>query len=254
MKTHTPYIVSVNSRHDAPYSLYCFSYAGGSGQNFYSWNRLLPECIDHRVVNLPGRGKRFHETPLESISAMADEIVRDILRCPNQKILFYGHSMGAAVAYESAKRLEKHGVHIDHLFVGAFRAPNISSTNGKISHLPQEEFLNRVSAYGSDGIELLLSEPDLAELLLPMLRADFKAAENYHNDLTPLSSPITAFYGTKDTMTLAHHVEEWEKFTSSYFSAIPFQTSHFFQESHAHEIISTIANTINTIYCHEQSA
>jgi medium-chain acyl-[acyl-carrier-protein] hydrolase len=243
MKHLSPYIISLSPNNEAQYILYCFSYAGGSGQNYYSWKELLPNCIELRVITLPGRGKRFLETPLESINTMADEIVTEIQQCSNQKILFYGHSMGAALAYECALRLERLHAPIEHLFVGGFRAPHLPCTRTKINNLPQDNFLFELSKYGATPQEVL-DEKGLLEMILPMLRADFKAIESYRAIEQSISCPITAFYGLNDHCIIPDQVKKWNACTHSYFNTIAINGSHLFHESHANEIISTITNAI----------
>ena len=248
MKQLSPYIVSLTPNSEAQYILYCFSYAGGSGQNFYSWKEQLPKCIELRVIMLPGRGKRFLETPIESIHTMADEIVAAIQQCSNTKILFYGHSMGAALAYECALRLERIHTPIEHLFVGGFRAPHLPCTRTKINDLPQENFLFELSKYGATPQDVL-SDKGLIEMLLPMLRADFKAIETYRAVTQSISSPITAFYGINDHCILPDQVKGWTTCTYSYFNSIAINAAHLFHESHANEIISTITNAIISQDC-----
>jgi medium-chain acyl-[acyl-carrier-protein] hydrolase len=253
MKHYSPYITSLNNNIDAPYTLYCFSHAGGSGQNFYEWRRQLPPCIDHRIINLPGRGSRFNELPLESIHIMADEICRAILRCPNQKILFYGHSMGAALAYETALRLEKHHVFIEHLYVGAFRAPQLPALSRTIHHLPQKEFYRELIKLGATDASIV-NNNELMELIIPMLRADFKAIETYRANPKRLYSKITAFYGKHDHRASLEHMQKWSQCTQECFNIIGLNASHFFHSSHVTEVTTVIARTINTDYCDAKSA
>lgn len=238
-------ITSLTPSTHATYILYCFSYAGGSGQNFHTWRKYIPSAIELRTVTLPGRGRRIAEMPIESISDMAEEISRHILSINDgRQILLYGHSMGAALAYECALRLEQSTEQLSHLFIGGFRAPHLQCTAKTIHDLSNEDFIREIASYGATTREVLENK-ELLEVFLPMLRSDFKAAETYQNVNDKLTSPISAFYGHKDNRVTPEQVKEWSFSTRNHCSFIELNAHHFFHESHAIEIINTISKSIH---------
>lgn len=81
-------------------------HAGGSASFFRSWSERLPPDIDLLALQYPGREDRFNEAPatrLEDLSDGAALALRDFADAP---LALFGHSLGAALAYETALRLE----------------------------------------------------------------------------------------------------------------------------------------------------
>jgi len=112
---------------------------------------------------------------------------------------FYGHSMGAMIAFEAARRLRCMGVDGPaHLFVGACRAPRLASEREITYDLPEPEFIEELRRRGGTPTEVLGHE-ELLHLLLPLLRADFAVIETYsYAEGPPLDCPLTAFGGLED--------------------------------------------------------
>ena len=211
--------------------LYCFAYAGGSSSIYAAWARALAPAIAVLGVEMPGHGSRFAETPLTTVSEMAtdaaDAIAASGSRAP---YAFYGHSLGAIVAFETSRILgERFAEQPIHLFAGAARAPHLPAVVAPVSHLPSGEFLEAVQQRYGGLPAALFEEPELLEMVLPVLRADFTAYENYtYTQAAPLHHPITAFHGTDDPVVRSAAVNEWSHVTDSLFRLKEVEGDHFF--------------------------
>ena len=177
--------------------LYCFPYAGGSAQVFSQWQRQFPPEIDLCLVNLPGRGRRITEPLVKRLTflvqSIADALVRELQEFPGPFALF-GHSMGATISFEVARELRRRGVmEPAHLFVAGRRAPQLPDSDPVTFNLPHDPFIAELRKLNGTPSELL-EDPELLELYLPVIRADFELIQTYeYYEEEPLSCPITAY-------------------------------------------------------------
>ena len=221
--------------------LYCFPFAGGTASMFASWARTLSPEIAVFGVELAGHGSRFSEDKPESVQEMAATVVAALLSLQDTtSVAFYGHSLGALVALETARLLAVAGTgsHLEermrlrplvHLFVGAARAPHHPAVTPLIHGLPQREFLDAVQHRYGGLPAVLFEEPELLELVLPVLRADFRAYEQYLFWPNPrLQVPVTGFHGTRDGIATAESMQGWSDVTPKEFQSYPIEGDHFF--------------------------
>ena len=112
---------------------------------------------------------------------------------------FFGHSMGALLAFELAREIRReYALSPQHLFVSGRRAPAIPLPNKIIHDLPKQKFIEKLREMNGTTPEVL-EHPELIQLLLPMLKADFAICETYeYRDDEPLNCGITVFGGLVD--------------------------------------------------------
>lgn len=207
--------------------LVCFPYAGGGAGVFATWRKPLPEWVDLLAVTLPGRGARMMEAPVRNMDALIPylaEATSNLGPC-----VFFGHSMGAFMAYETAKLLQQSGQTTPlKLIVSGQRAPHLPAPDRPVHALPRHEFIAELRRQGGTPEEVLC-DTELMSLLTPMLRADFEMCERYaHRKGLPLNIPITAFGGEDDPKAGCVEVAAWVEHTSLSFSQCEFEGGHFF--------------------------
>jgi surfactin synthase thioesterase subunit len=158
---------------------------------------------------------------------------------------FFGHSLGALLAFELARQLErKGGPSPVHLFVSGHAAPQIPDDRPPTYNLPQEAFIDKLRAFGGTPDEVLAHD-ELMELLLPMLRADFQLSETYiYAAGEPLSCPITALGGVRDPYVTRDDLAAWCEQTESDFAVRMFPGDHFYLNSNGRELIGVIAQEL----------
>jgi surfactin synthase thioesterase subunit len=214
--------------------LFCFPYAGGSAPVFAGWGERLKPEIEVFAAMPKGRGMRFKEIPCETVADMVDdylEVLREkVLETPGLPFAFYGHSLGGIVAFEVARRLEDEGLPgPDHLFIGATAPPHLGLIHSRIRHLPDNEFVTAVQDRYAGIPAAVLNEPELMELLLPVLKADFSAYENYEYGVaTFVECPLTAFAGDRDKGLRPGLLDGWYKHTTGGFDVHTVAGEHFF--------------------------
>jgi surfactin synthase thioesterase subunit len=208
--------------------LLCFPYAGGSSSLYSGWPASLPDWIDVYSVSLPGRGARFDERPATDFTELVTAISDAIVPSPGCQTVLFGHSLGALLAYEVARRLEQRNAGPSALFVSGRQAPGLASRRAPIAHLPDDSFVAELKQIGGTPSEVLASQ-DLIELLLPMLKADFGLAENYDPpNGRRLTCPVVALGGLGDPWVHATDLKAWSGLTDGPFSMRMFPGDHFY--------------------------
>lgn len=230
--------------------LFCFPYAGGSAVIYRSWADLLPKNLEICPVQLPGRGTRLRDQPFTRLMPMVEALASGLLPYLDRPFAFFGHSMGAAIAFELARHLREHFQREpEHLFVSGRNAPQIPDPMPSTYSLPDAEFIDEVRRLNGTP-QAVLDHPELMQLMLPLLRADFAVVQTYRPAPgEPLRSPITAFGGLLDHDVRREYLEAWGKQTASRFSLRMFPGDHFFLQTSqtlllkalAHELDHTVA-------------
>lgn len=132
------------------------------------------------AVQYPGREERLSEPFLTTVSEMADTIAAEILTLGTRPMTLFGHSMGAAIAYEVTARLERTGVVPQALVVSGQPAPHRRKRSA-LHRASDEDLLADIDRIGAAGSGLLRQDPELRDLLLPMIRADYQVIETYES-------------------------------------------------------------------------
>ena len=157
--------------------------------------------------------------------------------------MLFGHSMGALVAYEVARRLPRSASSvIARLVVSGCQCPSIFSAD-HLSEIDNDEaFLRAVSAYGGLPADLLACD-ELKAYAVSVLRADLSACDKYlYKAGPPLSIPVLAFAGGQDARVSLSEMEGWSKHTTSAFDLRVLPGGHFFLVDHMDSMLSAILN------------
>jgi surfactin synthase thioesterase subunit len=208
--------------------LFCFPYAGGSCSIFRNWGLALPKSIEIFPVELPGRGARYHEAPYTELSLLVKQIARELVPFLDKPFALFGHSMGAIISFELARRLRADQLNASLLVVSGRDAPHLPQIREPMHSLPDREFLSGLSNLNGTPREVL-NNPELMEVLLPLLRADFRMIETYtYVSAEPLDCPIMVFGGFDDRSTGREGLKAWRQHTTCYSRLQIVPGDHFF--------------------------
>ncbi|WP_263357604.1 thioesterase II family protein [Acidicapsa ligni] len=226
--------------------LLCFPYAGGAPSAFFGWPELLAPEVEVIWIQSRGRGARFLETPLNHVSEMVQEIAAALTTLDDRPFCFYGHSLGALVAFEVARLLRRNGQRGPaHLFVGAARAPQLERILPPLGHLPDKAFIDAIQSRYSGIPAAILDDPEMMQLFLPTLRADFAAYEGYrYVEERLLACPITTFVGAHDPVVTAEAMAAWAEHSSAPFTAHTLPGDHFFLASCRDRLVHTVRHAL----------
>ena len=212
--------------------LFCFPYAGGNAQIFRSWSDHLSSNIEICPAELPGHGRRRKETPFTNLQELVSAIIPIITPDLDKPFAFFGHSMGALIAFELTRLLRDRALPLPtHLFVSGRRAPQLPEDDPPSYNLPDEELIKKLRWLKGTSSKIL-DDPEMMQLMLPILRADFEVCETYkYTEQAPLPCPIVALGGWRDPATRNGGLKGWREHTSSNFSKKTFPGNHFFLHS-----------------------
>jgi len=221
--------------------LFCFPYAGGSSFLFHKWNQHLPSSVEICTVQLPGRGTRTHEPAFDAIQPLIETLGPAIYPFLQQPFAFFGHSMGAIIAFELTLYLRReYGLLPSHLFVSGRRAPQISSDEPHVYDLPHDEFISELRRLNGTPLEAL-EHPELMELMMPLLRADFALVETYnYRPEPPLECGITAYGGLQDQEVSGDELKAWHRQTRSAFRLQMMSGGHFFIQKEPEDLLRSL--------------
>lgn len=211
---------------------------------FRRWRQLAAD-VEVYAVELPGHGVRIREAPGTHLSTMVGQIAQAMLAYAEKPFAFFGHSMGALIAFELARRLRREaGIEPVHLFVSGREAPQVPVSDALYHTLPDDELKNALRDLNGTPTEVFESS-ELIQLVLPVLRADFELVETYvYSDDAPLSCPITAFGGKRDATVRAQKLEPWREQTTASFALRMFEGDHFFLRQAAEPLLRALTNEL----------
>jgi pyochelin biosynthetic protein PchC len=191
--------------------LVCFPHAGGSASFYQPWQRLLPSDVELVAVQYPGRMNRLAEPCLTDLDEMAERILDALLAGAQGDVAFFGHSMGALIAFEVARRLTATDapLRLTHLLVSGKGGPPHRGT--RLLHLADDRTLcAQLRALGGSSEEAL-AHPELRAVVLPMLRDDYRLVETWrYRPGPPLSCPVTVLAGADDPETPLGQLDDWQ--------------------------------------------
>ncbi len=216
----------------AEIKLFCFPYAGGNAAAFRTWHKSLPRNIRVHAVQLPGRANRAREPVPSSFAQLIEDLLSQLLDNFNCSYAFFGHSMGAIVAFELARTLRRYRLPLPvRLFLSGHRAPHVPSMREPLHAVSDEDLIAAVRRLGGTPAEVL-ENPELLQFVLPTLRADFRLCETYrYESESPLPTPVTIFGGTDDLETTCAGLNAWREHTTAPFRMHMLPGDHFFVHS-----------------------
>jgi medium-chain acyl-[acyl-carrier-protein] hydrolase len=161
---------------------------------------------------------------------------------------FYGHSLGALLAFELARHLRREGREFpEHLFLSGRGAPQSHLLLQPIHTLPEPAFIEELRRLNGTPKEVL-GNPELLELIVPILRADFALNETYtYVPEPPLNCAITAFGGLQDTSTNRESLEAWREHTTAEFNLQMMPGDHFFINSAGAALLKTLSRELQHV-------
>jgi surfactin synthase thioesterase subunit len=219
----------VRRRPSADLQLFCFPFAGGGASIFRKWGTRLPNDVEVCAIQLPGREDRLLEPPFQQVQPLVKILAKAVFIDRDKPFVFFGHSMGALIAFELSRHLRRLDVRQpSHLFVSGRRAPHLPDPNPPTYDLPHPEFIQELRRLSGTPNEVL-EDTEMMAVFMPMLRADFTLCETYsYVDDAPLTCPISAFGGSEDPEIEYDEVAGWRGMTTGSFSLQVFPGDHFF--------------------------
>ena len=216
--------------------LFCFPHAGGGAAAFNAW----AEQLSRSVAVVPMRTPR-RNSMAELVAALCESIQPYL----DEPFAFFGHSMGAVVAFELARLLRRRNLPAPRMLVASgARAPQF-----RRGHLPppepsEAEFVETLRRLQGTPPEVL-DNPNLMQLILPALREDAAIYRHYiYTEEPPLDCPIRAYGGAEDPNVTCAHLEAWAEQTTGTFAARVFPGGHFYLQTYRQDFLAALAQDL----------
>ena len=253
--TDNSWIVTPQPNPQARYRLFCFPYAGAGASIFNSWQAQLPPEVELCALQLPGRENRLTESPQTRLKPLIETLTPIIKPYLDLPFAFFGHSLGAWIAFELIRELRRQQYPLpSQFFVSGSKAPQLMDLNPPIHRLVDDKFLAKIKSFQGTP-EAVLQDPRLMELFLPALRADFAVLETYfYAGEDPLNCPITVFGGKDDSQVTTEQLMAWQQQTEGEFSSQMLAGGHFFLHSARQELLKAIAAQLEPLFNNEHQA
>lgn len=221
--------------------LICFPFACGGTIFYRNWVKKIPFDVELKAILLPGREELLQETLINDIEIYVHEIYNVLKNESDKPIYYFGHSMGAILAYEICHLLKVNNSKLpEKLFVSGFRAPHLPNRNQLIFDLPDDVFIEKIQEY--EGLsEEVLQNAEIMELIIPTFRADMAAIDNYkYTKREPLNIPIIAFGGGGDKKVNLTELASWKLHSRSSFNYHMFDGGHFYLDQKIKEFLKQL--------------
>jgi surfactin synthase thioesterase subunit len=244
----SPWLDFPSLRANSALRLFCFPYAGGSGSIFRDWQSALPAGVDVCAVQLPGRGSRLRDPMIKRLDAVVKVLMQELRPFMDRPFAFFGHSMGAMIAFELARslrnELRRQPV---HLFISGRRPPDVPAEQELEYNLPDADLMARLRDLDGTPRELLES-PEAMELMLPVVRADFEVVQTYkYVPQPPLQVAMDILAGSEDVQTSPQLMEGWKRQTTGRFSSRVLPGGHFFVLHARTQLLDLLATSLDGV-------
>jgi surfactin synthase thioesterase subunit len=231
---------------DAPVRLVCFPHAGGAASYFFPLSQALREHVEVLCVQYPGRHERRREPLLGDIGALANGVASALDELRGERLAFFGHSMGAVVAYEVGRRLAgREPLSPVRLFASGRRAPSAYRAETVHGHGDEALLADVRELEGTDAE--LLADDELLRMALPVLRSDYRAVETYRCLPGPrLNCPVTVLTGDQDPKVTEEEAWAWKSHTTGGCEVLTYRGGHFFLADRWTDIAGVVRERLAT--------
>ena len=237
------WVICPKPRANPKVRLFCFPFAGAGASMYHGWHRAFHEEMEVCAVQLPGRESRMREPRITDAIALSQQIADAIEPYLERPFALFGYSLGALLAFETARALRRRGDPLPvQLFVAAMRAPHVPALVPRLARLPRDQFLREVRWHFQPS-EDTFNVPELLDLLLPVLRDDMALVDDYaYHAEPPLACAMDAYVGADDRSISVEAAQSWRAHIDGPFALTVFPGGHFF----LHEALPDLQRNVAT--------
>jgi medium-chain acyl-[acyl-carrier-protein] hydrolase len=249
MTATNPWVIAARVVPRPRLRMFCFPHAGGGASMFRTWHEFLPDTIEVRGIQLPGRESRWKEPLVPDAERLLQAILPAMEPFLDTPCVLYGHSVGSLLAFEVAAEFRRHRLPPPlHLFVSGRRAPNLTSPFPPIVDLSDDAFVAAIVRLYDGMPRVIQQDRELLQIFLPMLRGDIAIAESYRwRGEAALDCPISVFGGLDDRSLTIEELVAWRPLTRGEFRLELLPGDHFFPQNRRDGLLRSMMRDLGPI-------
>ena len=237
-----------------PYRLFCFHHAGGNAVIFRNWLNFSSH-VEVIPIEIPGHSSRMDEACVTDFENIVEEVSHAIASVYDERpVCLYGHSLGAAIAFQTAVLLKKkYQLKVKKLFVAGRQAPMDADVSGFRLEMGLEKMYEELIRMGMTT-KKDTEDAVFRKVFQPILVNDYQLSENYTYHGEKIDIPIVALSGDEDYTASEQIMRRWKMVTDSGFTHYEFHGNHFFPyNSNESQVLRILRNEILSTETYEQS-
>ncbi len=210
--------------------IFCFPYAGGSSFAFRKMGQILDSAADLVLLDYPGHGTRsgeeFAGSMTELVEDIAGKVLVDMRLNSCHDCMFLGHSMGALVAYETARVLEN-SITIERLILCGSLPPGMEKTD--FGSYDREGAFDHFFRMGWIPDEIR-KEKELYDYFSEIIYSDVRIMNTFNTgkEANHVHIPLSIYYGVEDGDCDRESMKKWAEKTTADCRFCPMDGDHFF--------------------------
>jgi surfactin synthase thioesterase subunit len=241
--TTTQWIRRYHQSPTAAVRLVCLPHAGGSASYFHPVSIRFSPQVDVVALQYPGRQDRRHEPCISDMTELADQVTAEILTLEPKPTVFFGHSMGAVLGFETIRRLENGEPGRYSLIASGRRGP-ATHRDDRVFEQGDDALIREIKKLNGTS-SALLADDEILRMALPSLRGDYRAIETYRSPADRrIHAPITVLTGDADPKTTVDEAAAWRRHTEGAYRLKVFPGGHFFLQDHPTEVNNEIVKEV----------
>ncbi len=237
-------LVNLSKKYDPQnVSVICFPYGGGSALAYKDLSESIRKKeikLNVYAVNLPGHDLESCDE-LKSFEALAAEAAAEISAVISDDIILFGHSVGSALALETARILEKSGRKLKAVFITGFLVPRFVRIYGRFykpwCFASNARIIHKLQSIGlAEGV----AGSHHMESFLKAYRHDAQCVIRYFHTvdikfIDKVNAPMYFIVGDKDPATKRYKKKYmlWKKYFNEVRLFVLKDAEHFFINTHA---------------------
>jgi surfactin synthase thioesterase subunit len=240
----TNWLVRLKESDNPRIRLICFPFGGAGAGVYWDWRSELADDVELFAIRLPGRESRVSEAFVTDAHIVVASIIREASELHRLSTVFYGHSMGAGLAYQTAMTLrDLERPPPTHLIVSG-RMPPHRPYPGGWAHRSETELVAHLSKLG--GLpDTILENRTLLSFYLRRIRADFLLNDDLFYGRAPkFDFPITVINGVDDPLVDDAGIAEWREHTTAQYRSFKVTGGHFFHQTNLAELIPIVLRAV----------
>lgn len=208
--------------------LICIPGAGAGTSAFRPWQGKLPAFCKLHICQLPGRETRIDEPACSDLSTVVDNLLAQ-WKVQNQQqrpVVIFGHSLGAAIGYELALRLQLEDAPARGLVLAASTPPKGNRAGKPLSDAELKHLLLSYDPLNRRVIE----DDELFDALAPVLRGDMQLLHRHKiaSESKLLGLRPHLWSGANDALVPPDAVAKWAQYFEQEAENFVFDGGHHF--------------------------